>query len=175
MFDKKCNITILKFCLYICVSIHCAGSNFSTHKLIELTPIQNNKLKNMLEELRPRYKLTTYLINPLNVNTCYLFIEDVFVEEIKYYTVFLNDDNSLKHVKDTILCSNYLINKKFQDCFNKFCNFQTEIDKFSPLIILFHVVKFNNILKQILLNFFNAIRNVNKKIKIKYNNQINDS
>ncbi|EQB61997.1 hypothetical protein NAPIS_ORF00429 [Vairimorpha apis BRL 01] len=127
----------------------------------------------MLDEIYPEYKLTTYLVDPINLNMCYLFIENIFSKEVKHYTIFLNDGKSLQIVKNKILCDNILVNSKFDKCFNNFLNFQKEIYEFKFKPIQFHIVKYNDILKIIYSNLLMIVHNVDKTNLVKFNLHLN--
>lgn len=179
MFNKKIKLYFINFklCLYIWFHYSsCSSEDFMKNELIQLTSIQKNNLDKMLEEIYPKYKLTTYLIDPNNLNICYLFIENTISNEISYFTNFLNDDNSLQHIKNIILHDNLLENNTFDECYGNLINIQYEIDKFKSIISSFNIVKFNSLMKLIFCNFFVLIDSVDRtnffKLKIKYDTEL---
>lgn len=164
----------LKILLNVCTSyIFCSLCELEKNELIKLSPLQKSSLDKMLEEIFPKYQLITYLVDPIETNICYLFIENTFYKEISYFTLFLNDEKSLQLIKNKILYANVLVNTIFDKCFIQTKNIQNEIEEFKSKIVQFYVIKFNNIMKIILTNFFDLIRNVDKtnliEININYN------
>lgn len=169
---KLIKFVVLLNYLLICMTrlhyIFCAEVDLQ-NELIQLTLTQKIKVNEMLEKLKPRYELSTYLIDPINRNTCYLFIENTCLKEIKHFTIFLNDDCSFEETKSKILNNYDIINNTFEKCFDSKIKIQVEIDNFKPILILFDVIRFNNILKLIFNNLVVMMHNIDKNIQVQIN------
>ncbi|EQB61895.1 hypothetical protein NAPIS_ORF00529 [Vairimorpha apis BRL 01] len=116
---------------------------FQKVELLKLTTQQQRDLDEMLQTLKRNYILTTYLIDPINTNLCYIFIENTKSNEIKYYTIVLNDKQSLISVKNRILEEGTSINDLFYLNFKNILNIQYEIENlkiFFLLIILLYII-----------------------------------
>ncbi|EQB62093.1 hypothetical protein NAPIS_ORF00333 [Vairimorpha apis BRL 01] len=175
MLNLKINTSSLNlnFCLLIFqINIFCSSSNIKENELIQLSPIQKSNIYKMLDEIYPNYKLETYLIDPNNINTCYLFIENTYTKQITHFTIFLNDEKSLQLVKNKILYNTVLINNIFNECLKDEINIENEIYKIKSMLIQFDIAKFNNILNRIFHNFFKLLHCVNKNniVKFRFNN-----
>ncbi|EQB62393.1 hypothetical protein NAPIS_ORF00030 [Vairimorpha apis BRL 01] len=158
MLNLKINISslTLNFCLLIFqINIFCSSSHINENELIQLSPIQKSNIDKMLDEIYPNYKLETYLIDPNNINTCYLFIENTYTKQITHFTIFLNDEQSLQLVKNKILYNTVLINNIFNECLKDEINIENEIYKIKSMLIQFDIAKFNNILNRIFIIFLN--------------------
>ena len=151
----------------------CSLNENKKNELIQLSPIQKINLDKMLIEINPKYELTTYLIDPINLNTCYLFIENTYTKHIAYFTIFLNDEKSLQLVKNKILHDNVLVNTAFDECLITILNIQSEIYKIESKLIQFYVNKFNKIIKIIYSNIFLLVCNLDKTNLVKFNIDLN--
>ena len=154
------NLKILFYYLYIKIYLNvnfynvlCSIDNFQKVELLKLTTEQQSDLNEMLQILKPNFILTTYLIDPINTNLCYLFIENTQSNEIKYYTVVLNNKQSLISVKKRILEDGTSINDLFNLNFESILNIHYEIENFKNLSASYNLVIFNKFINLILNNF----------------------
>lgn len=82
-------LIILKLGYFVCfIQIFITLKEINNTELILLTSEQKFLINKMLDELKPTYILTTYLVDPINLNKCYLFIEHIYCKEIRFYTIF---------------------------------------------------------------------------------------
>lgn len=128
----------------------CSYDNFQQIELLKLTLDQQFNLNTMINDLIPEFTLTTYLIDPTNTNLCYLFIENTKTNEIKYYTMFLNNIQSLNSIKDKILHDDVSINNIFDLNFVKFSNIQYELENLRKSITIYDKTNYNIFIKRII-------------------------
>ncbi|EQB60018.1 hypothetical protein NAPIS_ORF02416 [Vairimorpha apis BRL 01] len=162
--------------LYLFIFIYynsCSPNEINNIELIQLSSVQKINLDKMLIEIYPRYELTTYLIDPININTCYLFIENTYTKQITHFTIFLNDEKSLQLVKNKILDDNVLVNNIFDECLITTLNIKNEIVRIEYKHIQFYVNKFNNIVKIIYRSILMLIFNLDKTNLVKFNLNLN--
>lgn len=85
----------------------------------------------------------------------------------------MNDEKSLQVAKNKILNNCELVNNLFEICFLCINDIKKEIEKFNPLVNLFNVANFNNILKLVFYNYLAFIHNIDKNIHIQITNSYN--
>ena len=108
----KVEYSLYFYIVLICLKIHnlyilCSLDNFNKIELIKLTPLQQIEMNILLQDLTPNFVLETYLIDPINTNTCYLFIENTTTKEIKHYDIFLDNKQSFNSIKEKFSMVNY--------------------------------------------------------------------
>ena len=166
---------------YLCIKIYlilnifyvlCSMDNFQKVELLKLTTEQQGDLDEMLQTLKPNYILTTYLIDPINTNLCYIFIENTKSNEIKYYTIVLNDKQSLISVKNRILEEGTSINDLFYLNFKNILNIQYEIENLKIFSPSYNLVIYNKFINLIINNFSTLIVKFDASFvnKVNFNN-----
>ncbi|EQB60861.1 hypothetical protein NAPIS_ORF01567 [Vairimorpha apis BRL 01] len=146
--------------------------NFQKVELLKLTTEQQSDLDEMLQTLKPNYILTTYLIDPINTNLCYIFIENTKSNEIKNYTIVLNNKQSLIFVKNRILEDGTPINDLFYLNFKNILNIQYEIENLKIFSLSYNLVIYNKFINLIINNFSILIVKLDASFinKVNFNN-----
>lgn len=164
LFNKICVnllhiiINVTFGCLFIC----CSPDNLS-HEILKTLPIsQLNVLQNMLNELKPKFVLLTYLIDPFIDTTCYIFIENIFSKEIKHYTILFNNSESIESVKHKILHSDIINKDILSICLHNTTYLNNEINDLKNSFTCYPVMKYNNIIKRIVSKFSMLIYKIDK-------------
>lgn len=121
--------------------------------LIKLTSKQQSDIERVLVTLLPKFILTTYLVDPVNLNTCYLFIENTESNEINYFDIRLDDKTSLDNFKDEVLIKKNSVNDIFKLNFQDVINIQFKIEIMKNISASYNFIKFNKFLKRIVIMF----------------------
>ncbi|EQB59935.1 hypothetical protein NAPIS_ORF02505 [Vairimorpha apis BRL 01] len=130
--------------------ILCSSNNFQIIELLKLTPENQIDLNKMLHDLNPNFILTTYLIDPCDLKTCYIFIENIRSKEIKFYNYFLDNKQSLNSIKDKILFENLSINDLFDLNFKDSLIIQQEIEIYKNLSTIYDINYYNTFIKHLI-------------------------
>lgn len=161
----------------------CSLNDFQEIELLKLTSVQQMNLNLMFQDLKPKFILSTYLIDPINTNTCYIFVENTCTNEIKHYSIFLDNKQSLNSIKDIILNEGLSINNIYDLSFKDIFNIHFEILMYKNLSIKYNMNNFNKFIKRIFNNFSTLFLRFDSSFIIKFNiytayfkkpNKIND-
>ncbi|EQB62252.1 hypothetical protein NAPIS_ORF00173 [Vairimorpha apis BRL 01] len=152
---SKVNHMLYFYIVFKCLQIHnlyilCSLDNFNKIELIKLTHLQQINLNILLQDLTPNFVLETYLIDPINTNTCYLFIENTTTKEIKHYDIFLDNKQSFNTIKDKILYGDLSINNIFKSVFKDALNIHYEVEFLNNSSTIYNITIHNRFIKLII-------------------------
>ncbi|EQB62091.1 hypothetical protein NAPIS_ORF00331 [Vairimorpha apis BRL 01] len=158
---SKVNHMLYFLIFLICLQIHnlyilCSLNNFDKIELIKLTHLQQIDLNLMLQDLTPRFVLETYLIDPINTNICYIFIENTVTKEIKHYDIFLDSKQSFNSIKDKILYGELSINNIFDSVFKDALNIHYEVEVLNNSSTIYDITIYNRFIK-LIINKYSAL------------------
>ncbi|EQB62133.1 hypothetical protein NAPIS_ORF00290 [Vairimorpha apis BRL 01] len=158
---SKVNHMLYFYIVVICLKFHtfyimCSLNNFDKIELIKLTPLQQIEINILLQDLTPGFILETYLIDPTNTNTCYLFIENTTTKEIKHYDMFLDNKQSFNSIKDKILYGDLSINNIFNFVFKDTLNIHHEVAILNNSSTIYDITIYNRFIK-LIINKYSAL------------------